>query len=101
DALLLRPLPVATPKTLVSIFTTDQKNPGFAPSSHLNWKDLRAQNGSFAQVLGYDFAPMSVAVGGSERGGGSAGEPTVLFGQMVSGNYFDVPGVHAALGRTF
>jgi putative ABC transport system permease protein len=96
DALLLRPLPVTAPATLVSIFTTDRKNPGFAPSSHLNWKDLREQCGSFSQVLGYDFVGMSVAFGGS-----SGGKPSVLGGQMVSGNYFDVLGVPAAVGRTF
>src|SRR5436305_1699550 len=93
DALLLRALPVAAPDRLVSIFTIDQKNPGFNPSAHVNWKDLRDQNGSFSGVLGYDWAGMSVATG--------PGDAAVVAGQMVSGNYFDVLGVHPALGHTF
>ena len=93
DALFLRALPVAAPGRLVSIFTNDQKNPGFIPSAHQNWKDLRDQNQSFAGVLGYDWAGMNVVVG--------QGEPIVLVGQMASGNYFDVLGVRAARGRTF
>ncbi|HTQ81149.1 MAG TPA: ADOP family duplicated permease, partial [Thermoanaerobaculia bacterium] len=41
----------------------------------------------------YDWAPVSLSIGG--------GEPVVVFGQMASGNYFSLLGVHAALGRTF
>ncbi|HEV7514735.1 MAG TPA: ABC transporter permease, partial [Thermoanaerobaculia bacterium] len=93
DALLLRPLPVAAPERLVSIFTVDQKNPGFNPSAHANWRDLRDQNRSFSGVLGYDWAGMSVATG--------SGEPAIVVGQMVSGNYFALLGVHPALGHTF
>jgi putative ABC transport system permease protein len=98
DALFLRPLPVRAPERLVSIFTTDQKNPGTIPSAHLNWKDLREQNRSFSGVLGYDWAGMNVML---RAPGGGESEPIVLVGQMASGNYFDLLGVHAARGRTF
>jgi len=92
DALLLRPLPVADPPHLVSIFTVDEKNPGFNPSSHLNWKDLRAQNTSFSSVVGYDWEPVNVLLGG---------EPTLVDSLIVSGDYFSGLGVRAAHGRTF
>src|SRR5262245_25441726 len=95
DALLLKSLPVAAPDRLVAVYTADEKNPGVAPLSHLNWKDLREQNGAFLGVLGYDWVPMSVGASGS------GGEPEVVFGQLVSGNYFDLLGVKAAIGRTF
>jgi predicted permease len=92
DALLLRSLPVERPERLITIYTSDRKNPGLAPLSHLNWKDLRAQNEVFTQVLGFDWTPMSVSTGS---------EATFLIGQLVSGNYFDTLGVRAARGRTF
>ena len=92
NALLFRTLPVHEPARLVSIYTTDAKNPGVAALSHLNWKDYRAQNDTFESMLGYDWVPMSVAAGG---------EAGLVFGQLVSGNYFDVLGVEPALGRTF
>ena len=31
----------------------------------------------------------------------SGGEPEQIFGEMVTGNYFDVLGVRAAVGQTF
>ena len=43
-AVLLRPLPVRDADRLVSVFTTDARNPGNLPMSHLNYLDLRAQN---------------------------------------------------------
>jgi predicted permease len=92
DALLWRTLPVESPETLVSLFTTDAKNPGLNALSHLNWKDYRDMSRSFSGVLGYTFAPVSVQTGG---------EPAVAFGLLASGNYFDLLGIRAAHGRTF
>lgn len=92
DALLLRPLPLEDVDRLVAVSTVDVKNPGQAPLSHLNWKDLRAQTRSLDGLVGYDWAPMSVA---------TSGDPEVLVGQMVPGDYFDLLRVRAARGRTF
>jgi len=50
NAVLLRPLPVHDPQSLVTVSTTDQRNPGNLPLSHLNFKDLRAQNASFTDT---------------------------------------------------
>ena len=60
--------------------------------SHANWKDVRAQADTFEGVVGYDWTAMSLT---------TTGEAQRVFGQLVSGNYFDVLGVRAALGRTF
>ncbi len=92
DALLLRPLPLADVDRLVAISTVDEKNPGQAPLSHLNWRDLRTQNRTLDGLVGYDWVPMSVA---------TTGDPEVLVGQMVPGDYFDLLKVRAARGRTF
>jgi predicted permease len=92
NALFLQSVPVVEPSRLLKVYTTDKKNPGFQPLSHLNWKDYARDGEVFEGVLGYDWAPMSLNTGG---------EPQVLFGQLVSGNYFDLLGVRAAVGRTF
>jgi predicted permease len=92
NALLLQSLPVAEPDRLLAIYTTDQKNPGFNPLSHLNWKDYRQDADLFEGILGYDFVGMSLNTGA---------EPEVVTGQLVSGNYFDLLGIRAAVGRTF
>src|SRR6202035_1157937 len=48
---------------------------------------------SFSGILGYDWAPMSFAKGGAEA--------TLIVGQLVSDNYFDLLGIRAAHGRVF
>jgi len=94
NALLLRSLPVAEPGRLVAIYTRDAQNPAMlaAPLSHFNWKDYRDQALSFSGILGYDWAPMSFA---------KRAESTVVVGQLVSENYFDLLGIRAARGRIF
>src|SRR5262245_4217207 len=92
NASLLKPLPVEEPDRLVSCFTTDVGRPGNLPTSHLNYVDYRDQNQVFTGLLAYNFAQMSLTRGETT-------EP--VFGLVASGNYFDVLGVKATLGRGF
>jgi hypothetical protein len=92
NATLLQPLPVAEPNRLLSVFTTDAKNPGNLPTSHLNYLDYRQQTEVFADLLAYTFTQLSLTKGATT-------EP--IFGLVVSGNYFDLLAVKAARGRTF
>ena len=91
--LLASPFPVQEPQQLVSVFTTDRRNPGNLPLSHLNFKDIRAQNSSFNDTAAVTFTQVNYLA----RGGAAE----QLAAQVVSGNYFDVLGAKASLGRTF
>jgi predicted permease len=90
NALFFKALPVAEPERLAALYTTDRKNPGLNPLSHLNWKDLRDQNQVFSEMAAYDWVALSISTGG---------EASLGFGQLVSGNYFQTLGVKAAQGR--
>jgi predicted permease len=92
STLLFSPFPVEAPADLVSIFTTDQRNPGNLPMSHLNFKDYRDQNETFHGVAAFTFGQMNLNVNQSAE---------QVLAQVVSGNYFDVLGLRPALGRTF
>lgn len=92
NASLLQPLPVQDAKQLMSLFTTDTKNPGNLPTSHLNFIDYRDQSEAFSGILAYTGAGLSLTKG-------ETNEP--VFALVVSGNYFDVLGVKANLGRAF
>jgi predicted permease len=96
DGLLLRPLPAADPSRLVAVYTTDEKNPGslsFLPLSYPNFLDLRDGNRSFSGMAAFRRQRLSFADG--------EGEPELVTGQIVSTNYFELLGVHPALGQTF
>src|SRR6185437_12758427 len=92
NAVLLRPLPVTDPPSLASVAMTDQRNPGNLPISHLNFKDLRAQNAVFTDMGAFTFAQVNYSAGkDSEQ----------IPAQIVTSNYFSLLGTQPALGRGF
>lgn len=95
DQVLLRPLPVHDPASLVLL-----DGPGAFRGRTLNamtfsypiYKDFRDRNEVFTGVLArVPLAMTAVWRGASERANG----------ELVSGNFFEVLGVRAALGRVF
>src|SRR3954447_4118816 len=92
NALLLRPLPVHDPASLVTVSTTDQRNPGNLPLSHLNFRDLRAQNAVFADMASVTFNQVNY-----RHGQESAQIPI----QLVTSNFFSLLGIEPVLGRGF
>src|SRR5438477_5549490 len=92
DALLFKPLPVAAPERLVDVFTSDSTGTvDYSTSSYPDYLDLQAQNDVFDGLVGY--SPMMAALNLDSRS-------RLAMGEIVSGNYFQVFGVPAALGRT-
>src|SRR5437868_3571681 len=96
NTVFLHPLPVDDPNHLMGIFTTDQRNRGglntFLPISQPNAKDVGERSQSFSKVLMFTGTGVSMTIDG---------KPQAFGAELVSGNYFDVLGVKAALGRTF
>jgi predicted permease len=92
NALLLRPLAVERPADLLTIFTTDPKNPGELGVSYPNYEDYRDRNSVFTGVLASTFSGATL---------GTSGEPEQLAIELVSGNFFTVLGVAPAIGRGF
>ena len=92
NVILLKPIPVDHPAGIASVFTTDQRNPGNLPLSHLNYKDLREQNQVFTDMAAFTFAQLNWSTGS---------ESDQIPAQVVSGNYFALLGAQPALGRGF
>lgn len=91
NLVLFRPLPVAAPEQLYSVAVRGRDD-GVLAFSYPNYVDFRDRNEVLAGLIVHRFAPMSLSRNGqNER----------VWGYLVSGNYFDVLGVKAALGRTF
>jgi predicted permease len=90
NRVVFRPLPVIHPAQVLALNAVNGKEvvPAF---SYPNYKDLRDRNRTLSGLVAYRIAPMAMSRGSS---GGR------LWGYLVSGNYFDVLGVKAAIGHT-
>ncbi len=110
DALLLRPLPVQDPDSLVTLHWHTKAWPQFPIRGGGTWyRDLGGvtganlpyaaldlfgeQNRFFSSVIGYS------SWGADELNVVAGGEARVVAGQRVSGNFFETLGVRPAAGR--
>jgi predicted permease len=101
NGFVLRPLPVDKPEELLELYLgrkTDAQVWG--EFSYPNYVDLREQNKSFSDLCAW--RETSAGISSSEsRNSGDSERAEVVWGELVSGNYFDVMGVKPVLGRGF
>ncbi|HEX6162303.1 MAG TPA: ABC transporter permease, partial [Vicinamibacterales bacterium] len=90
DAMLFRPLPVASPGTLVDVFTAGGDGDEFATTSYQDFLDLKAQNTVFSDMLAYSPMMAPLSLGDRSR---------ITLGQIVTSNHFTMLGVQPQLGR--
>lgn len=91
-AVFLQPLPgVDRPDDLVEVWGATRNNSALS-LSHLDYRDLRDRNETLSGLAAHQVLAMNLGRGGT---------PERVRGAVVSGNYFDVLGVKALLGRTF
>jgi len=98
---VLRPLPVEKPDELVKLFRENKKDGEvWGAIAYANYADLRDQNKTLSGLLASKNTSVGISDGvGHNSGDGARAE--VVFGELVSGNYFDVLGVKPVLGRGF
>jgi predicted permease len=84
---LFQPLPVNRPDELVAINRVSAGVPTF---SYPDYRDLRDRSTLLAGIAAYRISPMSLEAGGA---GGR------IWGYLATGNYFDLLGVRAVMGR--
>jgi len=91
NALLFRPRPVAQPERLVELYSGHASDP-YQASSYPDFLVFRDQPEIFSGLAAYRIEQFKL-------GGGA--EVEQVFGEVVSGNYFELLGVTAIKGRTF
>ncbi len=91
NSILFRSPGYADPSTLVDVYET---SPGFrySTTSYPDYQDVRDRNQVFSGVALYQLQALGFSRGDLTRS---------VWAEVVSGNYFSVLGVPAALGRTF
>jgi predicted permease len=90
NAALFRPLPVERPEELV--FLNREGRSAMPTHSYPDYRDFRDRARALSGLIAYRFAPVSLSDGA---------RPSRVWAYLATGNYFDVLGVGAALGRAF
>ena len=97
NAVFFHPIPVRDADRLYELFTVDQRKifgpaTSVLPNSFPNAQDIQRRVQSFSGLSISNGTAVSMTINGV---------PDQYFAQLCSGNYFDVLGVPAAIGRTF
>jgi predicted permease len=101
NGFVLRPLAVEKPTELVAPYWGSKNDPQvWGDFSYANYMDLRAQNKSFADLCAWRETSAGISFSESRKGGDDE-RAEVVWGELVSANYFDVMGVKPMLGRSF
>jgi macrolide transport system ATP-binding/permease protein len=102
DALVLKPLPLKDPDSLVSfegVNSDGERRRLFSYSDYLNYRD---QNSSLSDVIAWNKVRATLGEAPPIQNDEAFAEGyEYLFGQIVSGNYFTALGAEMAQGRAF
>jgi predicted permease len=91
NAVLLRPLPVASPDELMFVFSGRSDSP-YSVSSYPDYVDYRDRNEVFSGLAAFSSVSVSMTIGD---------QADTVSGEIVTGNYFDLLGVKLPQGRAF
>jgi putative ABC transport system permease protein len=92
NSILLRPRPVAHPEQLVELYISEGEQQPYSTASYPSYLDLRDHNDVLSGLAAYGIQQFNF---------GDANQVEQIWGEAVSGNYFDVLGVAPQKGRTF
>ena len=93
-AVLLSPLPGIADAGRMAVAETVMPSGEYHTSSYPDFKDYRARNHVFSELFGFEMALAEMSLRDDAP-------PERVAGIIATENYFDVLGVHAAMGRTF
>ena len=91
DAALFRPRPFAQSDRLVNVYVSGADGSPYATSSYPDYLDLEAKNQVLTDLAGYSASIAAVKAGDQSR---------LVIGEVVTGNFFQMLGVKATIGRT-
>jgi predicted permease len=92
NAFLMRPLPVPRPDEMIRPMEVAEDGELTDELSYPDFLDYRAQSNSFVGLAAEDMVPVAID---------TENQNDVVWGQVVSANYFDVAQIKPILGRTF
>ncbi len=94
NAMLIRPLPVEDGDQIVGVFRSNAERTNAGELSYPDYVEIRDDGEALAGVVGHKLTHVGL-------GSGTAGETELVWGELVTGNFFDVLGVTPVVGRAF
>jgi predicted permease len=101
DALMLKPLPLKDPDSLVNFSGIDRSGGRRKLFSYLDYLDYRDRNTTLTELVAWNKAAVALGEAQAGRDDLSVAWENYIFGQIVSANYFMALGAKMALGRGF
>ena len=93
NSVLFKPMPVKEPERLAALYTTEAQSRIPSGFSHPDYVDYRDNSEVFTDLMGFTGIPLNLSAGGDQ--------PELIWGEMVTGNYFSGLGVETVVGRGF
>ena len=93
NAVLFKPMPVLHPEQLVALYTIDPNSRYGGEFSYPDYRDYRDNNDLFSDLFVHHGTAVSLKNSGDKA--------ELIWGELVSGNYFSGLGVTPATGRVF
>ena len=101
NAMILRPLPALNPSELLAPYWGSKNDSRvWGQFSYANYLDLREQNKTFSDLCAWRETSGGISFSESNSVDDSQ-RAEVVWGELVTSNYFDVMGVKPILGRGF
>jgi predicted permease len=97
NTLLFRPVPGRETEQLVALFNVDARSGRVGVLGYEDYKDFRDRSGAFEGLAGMMGVPLNLVA----DGGSAAGASDMVWGEIVTENFFSVIDMRPALGRFF
>ena len=95
NSMLFRPMPVRNAQELVGVFTLDTRTGAPGLLAYEDYVDFRDRSGAFAGLAGETGVPLNLVAATD----GSTAD--MIWGDMVTENFFSVLGMRPVIGRFF
>ena len=99
NSLLFRPLPARDPRQLVAMFVVDTRSGDIGELAYDDYRDYRDRSGAFAGLAGAMGVPLNLVASAGQGAAPAAAD--MVWGEMVTEDYFAVLDMRPALGRLF
>src|SRR5205085_6669410 len=99
NGLLFKPVPARSPNELVGVFTIENPSGNYHQLGYDDLVDIRDRGNVFDGIAGFSGVPLNVVA--TAPSAGAPAPADMVWGEIVTENYFSVLAMRPAIGRLF